>query len=128
MRRLYRSRRDRVAAQLTKRLPDCRISGVAAGLHILLTLPRHVSAEAVRAAVADRMRVMDLQVCRLGPSPAGLNGTSLFDEEGLVLGYGNLADDEIDQAVELLEAAIRGSAAAGKRPIRRGPANLAPPP
>ncbi len=107
LRRRYRSRRDRVVAGLAAQLPDCCVSGVAAGLHILLTLPGGVTGAAVRAATAERMRVMDLQVCRSEVIGHQTHTAGRFDHEGVVLGYGNLADDEVDEAVDLLAKVVR---------------------
>ena len=40
MRRVYRQRHDVLVAALARWLPDATMSGVAAGLHVLVTLPR----------------------------------------------------------------------------------------
>src|SRR5215831_8909535 len=39
MRKRYRLRRDALVAALMTELPACRLSGIAAGLHLLLSLP-----------------------------------------------------------------------------------------
>ena len=49
-RREYRERRDRLVAALEARLPECRVTGVAAGLHLLLRLPPGTD----EAAVVER--------------------------------------------------------------------------
>jgi GntR family transcriptional regulator/MocR family aminotransferase len=36
---VYRRRRDRLVSALGRRAPDARVSGIAAGLHALVTLP-----------------------------------------------------------------------------------------
>ncbi|SRR6266536_2377916 len=41
--RSYRSRRDRIVAALAGQLPDCSVSGVAAGSHILVIRPSGVT-------------------------------------------------------------------------------------
>lgn len=98
-RRRYRARRDLLVSAIARRLPQCQVSGVAAGLHLLVELPDHISAAATTAAAAEAgVRVMDLAACRLAPS---------HDRPTLVLGYGNLSDRVVDSAVAALAAAIR---------------------
>ena len=53
-RREYRERRDRLVAALEARLPECRVEGVAAGLHLLLRLPPGTDEAAVVARLAER--------------------------------------------------------------------------
>ncbi len=53
----YRQRRDRLVAELARRVPQVRVTGMAAGLHALLTLPpavgeREVVAEGARRGLA----------------------------------------------------------------------------
>jgi GntR family transcriptional regulator / MocR family aminotransferase len=98
----YRARRKRLVEVITAHLPECRISGAAAGLHMLLHLPVGTDAAAVtRLALAAGVRVANLDVYRLSPIP---------QEPGLVLGYGNLADHQAEPAVARLEVAIRDAA------------------
>jgi GntR family transcriptional regulator/MocR family aminotransferase len=98
-RREYRERRDRLVAALERRLPDCRVAGVAAGLHLLLRLPAGTDERAVVAALAERrIRVRGLAGYRLAPRA---------DDPALVLGYGRLPLAAIDGAVEALREAIR---------------------
>jgi len=85
-------------AALRRRLPDCRVRGAEAGLHILLELPAGTDAAAV---VAEAHR-HDLQLCELDemrfhPQPT---------EPALLLGYSNLNDSVIDEAVAILAAVI----------------------
>jgi GntR family transcriptional regulator/MocR family aminotransferase len=101
-RRRYRARRDLLVSAIARRLPQCQVSGVAAGLHLLMELPEQSSAAAVTAAAADAgLRVMDLAACRLVPA---------HDRPTLVLGYGNLPDRMVDSAVLALATAIRTAA------------------
>ena len=65
-RRDYRERRDRLVAALEQRLPECRVTGVAAGLHLLLRLPHGTDEAAVVAALAERrIRIRGLAGYRL---------------------------------------------------------------
>ena len=69
-RREYRERRDRLVAALEARLPDCRVTGVAAGLHLLLRLPPGTDEAAVVARLAERrIRIRGLAGYRLTPRP-----------------------------------------------------------
>ncbi|PFG16401.1 GntR family transcriptional regulator/MocR family aminotransferase [Propionicimonas paludicola] len=101
-RRRYRVRRDLLVSAIARRLPQCRVSGVAAGLHLLVVLPEQSSAAMVTAVAAEAgVRVMDLAACRLVPA---------HDRPTLVLGYGNLPDRMVDSAVMALATAIRTAA------------------
>jgi len=97
-RRTYRERRDRLVAALATRLPQCEISGVAAGMHLLLRLPPGTDEGAVVAALAARrVRIRGLSRYRLHARPG---------EPALVVGYGRLPAPAIDAAVEHLAAAV----------------------
>ena len=99
-RKHYRQRRDRLVRALGERLPHARLLGVAAGLHLLVRLDRGVDcAEVVGRAAAGGMRVANLDTyrCREDAGP------------GLVLGYGNLADGQVEEAVALLVAIVADS-------------------
>ena len=85
----YRARRD---ALLTA-LPDAHISGAAAGLHLLLHLNQPATA-LVQKAATHNLKVRNLDDYRTTPGPPAL-----------VLGYGNLADNAITDAVAALRAA-----------------------
>jgi GntR family transcriptional regulator/MocR family aminotransferase len=97
-RRDYRERRDRLVAALAERLPECRVTGVAAGLHLLLRLPPGTDEPAVvEALAARRIRIRGLAGYRLTPVP---------DEPALVVGYGRLPLAAIDAAVDQLASVI----------------------
>ncbi|MGH3488269.1 MAG: PLP-dependent aminotransferase family protein [Actinopolymorphaceae bacterium] len=97
-RQRYRRRRDALVAALETRLGGCRLSGVAAGLHLVVQLePGTSAAEVVTRAAASGVRVADLDSYRLRPDPSA---------PALVLGYGNLPDGAVDSAVSLLAAAV----------------------
>ncbi|MEU3460801.1 PLP-dependent aminotransferase family protein [Streptomyces sp. NPDC006733] len=100
-RRRFRSRRDLLVHTLATHLPHSRVSGTAAGLHLLLHLPDGTDARAaVQAATAAGLRLADLDTYRTAPSP----------QRALVLGYGNINDTEIPPAVALLTEALRSTA------------------
>ncbi|WP_260328227.1 PLP-dependent aminotransferase family protein [Streptomyces sp. Ag109_O5-1] len=97
-RQRYRLRRDTLVQALAEQLPRAPVSGVAAGLHLILRLPADVDSGAVvRAAAARSLRVADL---------AAYHATADHADHGLVLGYGNLADNGLHEAVRRLREAI----------------------
>jgi GntR family transcriptional regulator/MocR family aminotransferase len=97
----YRRRRDRLVRALAERLPDARLLGVAAGLHLLVTFDGAVDCGAVVGrAAAIGMRVANLDTYRCRDDATG---------PGLVLGYGNLADGQVDEAVALLATTVAAS-------------------
>ncbi|MET9561700.1 PLP-dependent aminotransferase family protein [Streptomyces tauricus] len=101
-RRRFRTRRDLLVRTLGEQVPQGRVAGTAAGLHILLHLPDDTdTAGAVRAAAAVGLRLADLDDYR----------TNRPAERALVLGYGNIGDTEIPPAVTLLREALRSPTA-----------------
>jgi GntR family transcriptional regulator/MocR family aminotransferase len=97
-RKRFRRRRDRLVRALAERLPDARLLGVAAGLHLLVHLGDSVDGAAVVArADAAGVRVANLDTYRVRGDAS---------RPGLVLGYGNLADGQVEEAVRLLAAAV----------------------
>ncbi len=82
---------------LADKLPELSVGGIAAGLHLVLSLPPDVDPELVVAAGAQK-------------SVRTANLVDSFDEPhrsppGLVLGHGNLADASVHEAVSRLAAA-----------------------
>ncbi len=113
-RKRYRARRDALLAALAHQLPEYRIGGVAAGLHLVLMPPddparRFDPAEAVRAADDAGLSIASVRQYRVD--------TGMLDA-ALVLGYGNLADSEVDRAVSRLAAAVRTSSTPEVSPAR----------
>ncbi len=96
-RQLYRRRRDQLVDALSARLPRLRVEGAAAGLHVLLRLPASVDDGAfARMAASHGIAVRAL-------SPMLLAGGR---DRGLLLGYGRLPLERIDEAVESLAGVI----------------------
>jgi GntR family transcriptional regulator/MocR family aminotransferase len=99
-RRVYRRRRDALIAALARWVPDARPSGVAAGLHVLVTLPDlHDESEIVARARAAGVGVYPL-------SPFRMSGRS-DEPPALVLGYGTLGPAQLERGVRLLADALR---------------------
>jgi GntR family transcriptional regulator/MocR family aminotransferase len=96
-RKRYRARRGNLVAALTASIPEASVSGAAAGLHLLLGLGTEADSEAVRShALKLGVRVANLNRYRCSEQPW----------QGLVLGYGNLPDHQVDEGVALLAKAI----------------------
>jgi GntR family transcriptional regulator / MocR family aminotransferase len=92
-RRAFRIRRDLLVAELEQRLPTCEVSGVAAGLHLVVHLPEAIDASAmVREAETRGVHVVDLDRYRASGS----------GPPALVLGYGNITDALVPEAVSIL--------------------------
>jgi GntR family transcriptional regulator / MocR family aminotransferase len=90
----YRIRRDRLVSALARSLPDVHISGIAAGLHVVAQLDRAINYRlAVNLAAAEGLRIV-----RLG----GFRVHRIDAPDGLVLGYGNLADSAVETGVSML--------------------------
>ncbi|SMF45740.1 GntR family transcriptional regulator/MocR family aminotransferase [Cellulosimicrobium cellulans J34] len=102
----YRRRRDAVLAALARELPGAAVTGIAAGMHALLALPGTPddpapdAAHVVRESARRDVTVADLR--RYQVRPAARSTT-------LVLGYGNLADARVDEAVARLADAVRAA-------------------
>ncbi|MGW2326301.1 MocR-like pyridoxine biosynthesis transcription factor PdxR [Streptomyces sp. NPDC001700] len=101
-RRRFRVRRDLLIRTLDAQLPQARVTGTAAGLHILLHLPDDTDTHAtVHAAATAGLRLADLDDYRVQHSA----------DRALVLGYGNITDPEIPPAVTLLRGALAARSA-----------------
>lgn len=94
----HRARRDALLETLAAALPAARVTGVAAGLHLLLTLPDGVD----DVAVADDLRdagvlVHPLSWHRRLPGPPGL-----------VLGYASHSPDRLREAGAIIGRIVGG--------------------
>jgi GntR family transcriptional regulator / MocR family aminotransferase len=93
----YKRRRDLVVELLAHELPDAKVMGTSAGLHVLVKIPSVVDEEAVELEAAHRgARLIGLR--RLGRSPG---------PPGFVLGYGHLSDDQLRRGLRTFAAAVR---------------------
>jgi GntR family transcriptional regulator/MocR family aminotransferase len=93
MRGRHRVRRDALIAALREYLPDGRVHGVAAGLHVLVTFEGDDAALASRLA-DDGVRVHPLSRHRIGPGSSGL-----------VLGYAAHPPDRLREAARRISRA-----------------------
>jgi GntR family transcriptional regulator/MocR family aminotransferase len=87
-----RQRRDALLDALTRHLPQARVQGVAAGLHLLVTLPELDDDRALAAAAREQgVAVHPLSWHRTRPGPPGL-----------VIGYAATTPDRLREAVRRL--------------------------
>jgi len=114
MRTIYRRRRDVLVAALNERLPGLSVSGIAAGLHVVVELPSRES----ESAVCTRARSIGVRVQSLSQHAlAGYDGPA-----GLLIGYGSIAEpaipgavEQLAQAIEVVRAAPSGNGRAPRR-------------
>ena len=93
-RRRFRARRGELVGALQRRLPGYQVRGADAGLDLLLELPPGSDADAIVAGARRQdMWLCSLDDLRFQPEPGA---------PGLILGYGNLNDSLVDQAVAVL--------------------------
>lgn len=97
-RQRFRARRNALLAALHDSLPDYPVRGGEAGVHLLLELPPEVSIGAL--AKAAKRRDMDLD------DPAELRLLPVPDYPYLPLGYANLNDAVVEEAVAILAKLI----------------------
>jgi len=97
-RRRYRIRRDALVAAVETHLPGARVTGLAAGLHAIVRLGRPVDALALMQTAARRsVGVYPLGYSYVQPRP---------HDDGLVLGYANLAEPAIEEGIRRLALAL----------------------
>ncbi len=94
----YHRRRDRLMAQLRRRAPQARVSGIAAGLHALVDLPPGLSEDEVIARAAERGLVVS--------GLATFDHRPTRDREALVVGYAKPPEYAFTGAVARLTAAL----------------------
>ncbi|WP_329052994.1 PLP-dependent aminotransferase family protein [Streptomyces violaceus] len=97
----YRRRRDALVAAVTARAPGARVTGIAAGLHVLLRLPRGTEQSVVQAAHWQGLAVHGLARYQ---HPAALAEPA----DALVVGYGTPPDHSWSGALDALCAVLPG--------------------
>lgn len=105
MRQVYRARRDLVVSVLGALLPTQNVRGIAAGLHVILEMPSHTAAEAVRVAANAVGILVDSLEQHVFADYAGL--------PGLLIGYGGLPEPTLERAITALAEIIREEAELG---------------
>uniref|UniRef100_UPI001F2A96BD aminotransferase class I/II-fold pyridoxal phosphate-dependent enzyme n=1 Tax=Streptomyces venezuelae TaxID=54571 RepID=UPI001F2A96BD len=100
MRQRYRGRRDRLTALLAERVPQARVTGIAAGLHAVVELPPGTERPALAAAVRHGVAVEGLASYR-HPEARGP-----ARPDGLVVGYATPPERLYGAALDALCAAL----------------------
>ncbi|MCD7957557.1 MAG: PLP-dependent aminotransferase family protein [Lachnospiraceae bacterium] len=99
MRAVYRGRHDALLAELKAFRKICQVSGENAGVHLLLTFTNGMTEEeAIRRAAERDVRVYGLSGYYVGDARKHLQDTVL-------LGYANLSEQEIHDALSRLRKA-----------------------
>jgi GntR family transcriptional regulator / MocR family aminotransferase len=100
-RTIYRARRDVVVGTLERRLPHLAISGIAAGLHVVLDMPSHELALCAR----ERARASGIVVQTISQHALpGYTGPA-----GIIVGYGSIPEPTIPLAMKQLADAVDGA-------------------
>jgi GntR family transcriptional regulator/MocR family aminotransferase len=101
MRNSYRRRRDELVQRL--RPFDVRISGLSAGLHLLLLLPNGTEHEVLRRAGEAGIAISGLSRLR-----HPLAGPDVEDADGIVVNFGAPAEHAFGAAVDALCEVLAG--------------------
>jgi GntR family transcriptional regulator / MocR family aminotransferase len=96
----YRRRRDRLVSDLARRAPEARVTGIAAGLHALVSLPGGLQEQEVVSDAARRgLALLALEDFRLGLQE---------HDPALVIGYAAPPDHAFTTALARLCAVLQG--------------------
>ncbi|MFD4183874.1 PLP-dependent aminotransferase family protein [Rhodococcus sp. NPDC058514] len=99
MRGRYHRRRDQLVATLAERAPWVRVTGIAAGLHAVLELPKGTERRVLSAAAAEGLAVGSLSTFRHPDASASRR-------DGLVVGYGAPAEHAFTGVLDALCRAL----------------------
>jgi GntR family transcriptional regulator/MocR family aminotransferase len=102
MRLHYQRRRDALITALRAHLPHLRVSGIAAGLHLMLELDAGADEKAIVAAAAAQS---------VGVYPLGAYRAVTKGAPGLILGYGATSEVTIAEGIKRLGGALAGARA-----------------
>ncbi len=100
MRLRYRRRRDQLVTALAEQAPHIRVSGIAAGLHVVLELPPGTEQSVVQAARWQGLALEGLSMFAHSGGQGGAGGASVRD--GLVVAYGRPPDHAFAGVLEAL--------------------------
>ncbi|MER7482000.1 PLP-dependent aminotransferase family protein [Streptomyces sp. NPDC126510] len=103
--RAYRERRDALVSALDARFPGAEVSGIAAGLHVIATLPQRYGPEERFLA---RLTEAGVAVCPLSAYAHDPAGPEAGGEVRLVLGYAHVPPARIAEGVRLMARAATG--------------------
>jgi GntR family transcriptional regulator/MocR family aminotransferase len=97
-RRRNRARRDALIDAVAADMPQARVSGISAGLHALVRLPRAVDLQALLSASWERsLGIYPLNLHRIDPAGA---------VDALVMGYASLPEPAIHEGVRRLSEVL----------------------
>ncbi|MFI9172394.1 MocR-like pyridoxine biosynthesis transcription factor PdxR [Streptomyces lincolnensis] len=111
--RAYRERRDALVGALEDHFPGAEVSGIAAGLHVIATLPERYGpeerflADVAAAGVAVRALADCLHLGAGSGAPEPHTGDDKRDVR-LVLGYAHLSPGRIRDGVRMMAEAVTG--------------------
>ena len=95
----YRQRRDRLVSELHRQVPGVAVTGIAAGLHVLVRLPAGVAEDDVIARAAARgLALQGLASCRAGGQELG---------PAMIVGYATPPAHSFSASVARLCAVLR---------------------
>jgi GntR family transcriptional regulator/MocR family aminotransferase len=107
MRQVYRARRDLVASLLRELLPQHRVRGIAAGLHVVLEMPSPAAAAAVQAEAEEAGTLVETIEQHSFADYAG--------PAGLLIGYGGLPEPSLEAAIRGLATIVRAASVGNRR-------------
>jgi len=110
----YRARRDRLVSELHRQVPGVAVTGIAAGLQVLVRLPAEVGEADIVARAADRGLALEgLAGCRAAAAheAGGAAGPELGP--ALIVGYATPPGHAFSTAVARLCAVLRDAVASG---------------
>jgi GntR family transcriptional regulator/MocR family aminotransferase len=97
-RRRNRARRDALIAAVAANMPQARVSGISAGLHALVRLPRAVDLQALLSRASERsLGIYPLNLHRIDPTGGA---------DALVMGYASLPEPAIQEGVRRLSEVL----------------------
>ncbi len=99
----YQESRDSLIWSLRRHFGEVEVSGAEGGLHVFWRLPAGVPDAPALETLARRVRV---GVYALSSGGAFETAPSLLAQRGLILGYANLAPNQIEQGIARLSDAI----------------------
>jgi GntR family transcriptional regulator / MocR family aminotransferase len=106
MRQVYRARRNLVVSLLRALLPQHRVRGIAAGLHVVLEMSSPAAAAAVQAEAEEAGTLVETIEQHSFADYAG--------PAGLLIGYGGLPEPSLEAAIRGLATIVR-AASVGNR-------------
>jgi GntR family transcriptional regulator/MocR family aminotransferase len=93
-RRRNRARRDALIAAVARHIPEAEVSGISAGLHALVRMPRAFDAQRLLELAAERsVGVYPLTLHMMEPAR---------EDDALVLGYAGLSEPAIEEGIRRL--------------------------